>query len=144
MEVGNEDLCFAQFRHLVGREDIVVAIIILRVVRQKDAQPVADGDAGSNDEKHVRKACILGLAILFKACQAMSIAGDDEKGVAETGTPPRRGHGFRRQAISMAMTTVLPEPVAILMMRGRPGLDCRWPRAEHSRSRHRRIFVRPR
>ena len=84
----------------------MLAVVVFRVVGQQHAQAVADGDAGSDDQESVGEAVVLGLASLLRACQAMSIA----------------------------MTTVLPLPVAILnAMRGSSGLCHRWRRLQSRR-----------
>ena len=100
----------------LGRHDIALAVIVLRVVGQQHAQPVADGDAGRDDQGKVsEKRASCGLARLLRVCQAMS----------------------------MAMTTVLPEPVAILnAVRGSPGFDESFPHGvSRSLSMHRRISL---
>ena len=46
VEVGDEDLGLAcRPVELLGRDDVALAVVVLRVVGQQDAQPVADGDA---------------------------------------------------------------------------------------------------
>ena len=101
-----------------ARHDVALAVVVVRVVRQQHAQPVADGDAGRDDQERIaRSGRPGGSSSLFSACHAMS----------------------------MAMTTVLPEPVAILKaMRGSPGFDVSLAGAARSRSRRRRTCGRPR
>ena len=82
-----------------------LAVVVIRVVRQQHPQPVADGDPGRDDRKASENRASCGFASLLSVCQAISIA----------------------------MTTVLPLPVAILIaMRGNRGFD--WSFAFRSRS----------
>ena len=45
VEVGDDDLGLAELFEQVGGHDVALAVVVLRVVRQQHAQPVADRDA---------------------------------------------------------------------------------------------------
>ena len=80
----------------VGRHDVDLAVVVVRIVWQQHAQAVADGDARRDDQEGVGEARILASRrSLLSACQAMSIA----------------------------ITTVLPLPVAIFEGDAEAGQD---------------------
>jgi hypothetical protein len=86
VEVGDLDLRGLQRVELIGGEKVAFPVIVAREVGPQDLEAVADRDAGGDDEERIGEPLVLGLASLLSVCQAMSIA----------------------------MTTVLPDPVAIL------------------------------
>ena len=86
MEVRDLDLGRLQGVELVRREEIALLVVVALEVGPQDLEAVADGDPGVTTRNVSLKRLSWGLASLFSACQAMS----------------------------MAMTTVLPDPVAIL------------------------------
>ena len=86
VEVGDDDLRRAQVAAVLGRDDVELLVVVVRVGRQQHAEPVADGDAGGDDEEGVGEPVVVRVGRLLSTCQAMS----------------------------MDMTTVLPLPVAIL------------------------------
>ena len=94
----------------VRRHEVALAVVVVRVVGQQHAEPVADRDPRRHDEERVaRTGCPAGWPALLSACQAMSIA----------------------------MTTVLPDPVAILSAsRDRPALYASAPRRRAGSSIH--------
>lgn len=80
----------------VGRDEVAKPVVVLGVVGQEDAEPVADGDPRGDDQERIGEPGILGIRELVEHCHAISIP----------------------------MTTVFPEPVAILKAtRKRPGFD---------------------
>lgn len=87
VEIGDEDLGFFQFAaHFFGH-DVERAVVVARFVGVENAETVANGDARRDDEEGIGEAGRFGVGQLVECvCQATI----------------------------MAMTTVLPEPVAIL------------------------------
>ena len=59
VEVGDEDLGLAELVVQVAGHDVALAVVVVRVVRQQDAEPVADGDAGGDDQERVGEAGVL-------------------------------------------------------------------------------------
>ncbi len=95
MVVGDDDLGAAEVGEHVGRHQLAVRVVAVGVARQQDAQAVLDGDAGRDDQEAAARSACCPSATALTVCQAMS----------------------------MAMTVVLPLPVAILQRdAGRPGL----------------------
>jgi len=86
VEVRDLDLRRLQGVELIRREQVTLGVVVAREVRAQDLEAVADRDPGSDDKERVAEALVLGVGQLVERCQAMS----------------------------MAITTVLPEPVAIL------------------------------
>ena len=66
VEVGDDDLGLAQLLQLVGRHDVALAVVVLRVVGQQHAQPVADRDAGRDDQEGVGEAGVLRVGQLVE------------------------------------------------------------------------------
>jgi hypothetical protein len=66
VEVRDQNLGLAEpFEEMAG-QDIPLAVVVVRVVRQKHAQPVADRDAGSDDEEGVGELGVLGVGELVE------------------------------------------------------------------------------
>src|SRR4051794_9957790 len=86
MEVCDLDLGRLKRLELIRREEIALLVVVAGQVRPKDLQSVPDRDARVTTRKASENRLSWALASLLSACQAMS----------------------------MAMTTVFPEPVAIL------------------------------
>ncbi len=74
MEVGDDHLGLAQFRQQVGRNQVMLAVIVVGIVGQQHPQPVADGDAGRDDQEGIRKAGILRIGHLVQ-----SMPGDQHR-----------------------------------------------------------------
>ena len=66
MEVGEHDLGLAQLVAQIGGHQVVGAIVIACVIGQQHAQPVADRDAGCDDEKGVGEARVLRVGQLVE------------------------------------------------------------------------------
>ena len=85
--VGDDDLRLAEVATRSVGDEVAQLVVVLVVLGEQDAEPVADRQAGGDDEEPVGEARVVRAGrTLFSVCQAMSIA----------------------------ITTVLPEPVAIL------------------------------
>ena len=56
VEVGDHDLGLAELLQQVGRHEVALAVVVVRVVGQQHAQPVADGDAGRDDQERVARS----------------------------------------------------------------------------------------
>ena len=57
--VRDEDFGLPELVLKLGRHDVALAIVVLRVVGQQHAEPVADGDAGRDDQECVGEAGVL-------------------------------------------------------------------------------------
>src|ERR1035441_3026911 len=77
VEIGDETLGFAKVGELVGGNDVELAIIIVRVVGKEDAQAVADGDAGGNDEEGVGEFRALRIGQLVEGLPSDEHGHDD-------------------------------------------------------------------
>ena len=62
---------------LLGRDDVALAVVVVRVVRQQDAQPVADGDAGGDDQEGVGEAGVLRVGELVERLPGDEHGHDD-------------------------------------------------------------------
>ena len=82
--VGDDDLGALQIAQHVARNQLAAGVVAVRVVGLEHAQAVADGQAGCDDQETARERLLLGRRTALMVCQAMS----------------------------MAMTVVLPAPVA--------------------------------
>ena len=83
VEVGDEDLRLAKLFLSCGRDDVALAVVVLRVVGQQHAQPVADGDAGRDDEERVGEAGVLRVGELVERLPGDEHGHDD--GLARAG-----------------------------------------------------------
>jgi len=84
MPVGNGYFALAEFIFHAARDQIELFVVVVRAWLQ-DLQTVFDGETGCDDKDIFEKRLSCGLVTLFRICHEMS----------------------------MAMTMVLPEPVAI-------------------------------
>ena len=66
VEVGDDDLGLAQLVHQVGGHDVHCAVVVARVAGQQHPQPVADRDAGRDDQEGVGEAGVLGVGQLVE------------------------------------------------------------------------------
>ena len=66
VEVGDDDLRRAQVAAVLGRDDVEFPVVVVRVGRQQDAEPVADGDAGGDDEEGVGEPVVVRVAALVE------------------------------------------------------------------------------
>ena len=66
MEVGDENLGLPKLLQAIRRNDVALAVVVLRIVGQEHAQPVADGDAGRDDEERVRESGVLRIGQLVE------------------------------------------------------------------------------
>src|SRR5689334_11426618 len=57
--VSDNDLGSLQLFHEFRRQEVALAVVTLGVVREENAEAVADGDAGTNDEKRVAEPRVL-------------------------------------------------------------------------------------
>ena len=83
VKVGNENFGLAQSRHLVSGQDVALAVVVLRIVRQEHPQPITDGNAGGDDEKGVAETGILRICGLVQRVPGNEHGHDD--GLAGTG-----------------------------------------------------------
>ncbi len=60
------DLRLAELFKLMAGDDVALAVVVVGVVRQEDAQPVADRDAGGDDQKAFGEAGILRIRELVR------------------------------------------------------------------------------
>ena len=65
MVVGDENLSLAKLLQRFGRDDVALAIVVLWIVAQEHAQPVADRDVRTDNEKRVRES---GVLVDWRAC----------------------------------------------------------------------------
>ena len=83
MEIRDDDLGLVQLRHQIGRDDIALAVVGLGIVGQKHPQPVADRDAGGDDQERVGEAAVLAVGQLVEG-----VPGDQHRhdhGLARAG-----------------------------------------------------------
>ena len=98
----------------LGRDDVALAVVVLRVVGQQHAQPVADGDAGRDDQEGVGEAGVLRVGELVERVPGDEHGHDD--GLAGAG-----GHleGRARQAgvrgVVRLAERVLDPGIAVLL-----------------------------
>ena len=71
MVVGDDDLRLAEFAQHLGRHEFPLCVVGLGVIRQEDAEAVADRDAGCHDEKSARELLAAGTA-----CRVDRLPGD--------------------------------------------------------------------
>ena len=67
-------LALSMSRQHVGRDQFAVAVIAVGVVGLQDAQPVLDGDAGRDDQEAAAEQPAVGRRTALTVCQAISIA----------------------------------------------------------------------
>ena len=77
VEVGDEDLGLAELLEQIGRHDVALAVVVLRVVGQQHAQAVADGDAGRDDQEGVGEAGVLRVGELVERLPGDEHGHDD-------------------------------------------------------------------
>ena len=77
MKVGDKDLGLFKFLPQFSRDDIVLSVIILRIVRKQDAQSVPNCDPGGHDQKGIGKAGKLGENIKCVVSVSMLTEGWD-------------------------------------------------------------------
>ena len=77
VEVGDDDFRLPELLLEVGRDDVALAVVVLRVVRQQHAQPVADGDAGRDDQEGVGEAGVLRVGALVERVPGDEHGHDD-------------------------------------------------------------------
>ena len=66
VEVGDDDLGARQLLAVKFRHDVELAVVVLWIVGQQDAQAIADGDAGRDDQEGIGKAVVLRLRELVE------------------------------------------------------------------------------
>ena len=66
MKIGDDDFGFAQFGEQVRWNDVMLAVIVLGIVREKDAQTVADGDTWRDDQKRIGETRVLWIGQLVQ------------------------------------------------------------------------------
>ena len=66
MEVGDQNPGLAELLARMRWSDVTNAKVVLRIVRQENAQPIADGNAWRNDQKGVGETSILGICELVQ------------------------------------------------------------------------------
>ena len=59
VKVGDDDPGLAELFKLVAGDDVAKAVVIVGVVGEQDAQTVADGDAGADDQERVGETGVL-------------------------------------------------------------------------------------
>ncbi len=64
--VGDDDFCLSEIVIQLGRYNVALAVVVVRVVRQQHAQPVADGNAGRDDQEGVGEAGVLRVGALVE------------------------------------------------------------------------------
>jgi hypothetical protein len=95
--IGDDDLGAIDIRQHVHRDQFAAAVVAVRVVGLKDTQPVLDGDSRGDNQESAAVEAAAGVRAALMVCHAISIA----------------------------MTVVLPLPVAIFKaMRKSSGFDC--------------------
>ena len=115
----------------VGRGQLAFAVVAVRIVRLQHAQPVADRDAGSDDEETPREALAAGVTYGVDR-----LPGDDHRhhgGLAGSGRelegePPEAGVGVLAGALQRAQQFARPPIAALGRHLGQPdqrldGLD---------------------
>jgi len=85
MEVGDHHFGFSKFRKQIHRDQVMLAVIVVRVRGQQHAQPVTNGNAWRADQKGVRKAVVL------RAGQFVQCLPGDQHGNYQ-GLAAARGH----------------------------------------------------
>ena len=66
MEVGDQDPRLREPLQQIGRHDVALTVVVVRIVRQQHTQPVADRDAGRDDQEGVGEARVLRIAELVE------------------------------------------------------------------------------
>ena len=104
MEIGDEDLGPAKLADQVGRDQVAEPVVVLGVVGREHPQPVADGDARSDDEERVGEPAILGVGDLVQGVPGDKHGHDDRLA--------RAGRHLHRDAIETRVRCCvdLPEP----------------------------------
>ena len=72
--VGDDDLGPVDVVEHVARHQLAAGVVAVRVVRLQDAQAVLDGEAGRDDEEAAGEVLAAGRRTALMVCQAMSIA----------------------------------------------------------------------
>lgn len=67
MEIRDKDLGLVQLSHEVRGKDVALAVVVLRVVREKHAKSVSYGYAGGDDQEGVGKLGVLGVGKFVKS-----------------------------------------------------------------------------
>ena len=104
VEVGDEDLGPAELPDQVGRDQVAEPVVVLGVVGPEHPQPVADGDARSDDEERVGEPAILRVGDLVQGVPGDEHGHDDRLA--------RAGRHLHRDAIEPRVRCCvgLPEP----------------------------------
>ena len=77
VEVRDEILAWPSCSSRWAGNDVPLAVIVLRVVRQQHAQPVADGDARRDDQKRIGEAGVLRIGELVQRLPGNEHGHDD-------------------------------------------------------------------
>ena len=85
VEVGDHDLRGSEVWQPVRGDEVHLPVVVRRVARQENAQPVADRDSGADDEERVAEAPILGVGDLVER-----VPRDQHR--HDHGLPGARGH----------------------------------------------------
>ena len=75
--VGDEDFGPPELLLQLGRYNVTLAVVVVRVVRQQHAQPVTDGDAGRDDQEGVGEAGVLRVGVLVERVPSDEHGHDD-------------------------------------------------------------------
>ena len=66
MVIGYQNLGLPKLLQGFRRDDVALAVVVLRIVGQEHPQAVADRDAGSDDEERVREPGVLRIGELIE------------------------------------------------------------------------------
>ena len=75
--VGDQDARLAEPLEQVRRQHVALAIVVVRVARQEDAQTIPNGDARRHDQERVREARILAILELVQRLPGNQHRHDD-------------------------------------------------------------------